>query len=180
MSTLDAGVTGLIGMSAKPFHAGHAAAIELAASECERVAVYVSLADRRRPGEFTVLGRDMATIWRELIEPNLGPSITVEYVTTPVGAIWQRLGQASEVRRDERFVIYGTEDDLLERFRREALIKYAPNLVSRDAVHTRSTQRLGSGTAARAALARGDFVGFSRMMPTWLNPRRAWAVLTGQ
>ena len=58
---------GLIAMSAKPFHAGHDGLVRMAAGECDAVHLYVSLSDRKRPGEIPILGSDMQIIWTRYI-----------------------------------------------------------------------------------------------------------------
>ena len=50
---------GLVPMSAKPYHTGHDGLVRIAASENDEVLLFVSISDRKRPGEMPLLGSDM-------------------------------------------------------------------------------------------------------------------------
>lgn len=169
---------GLSAMSAKPFHRGHDALIRDASRECDQVHVYVSLTDRKRPGEVPVLGTDMAVIWRELVEPGLPGNVAVEYGGEPVGKVWAFLGRAKETGSRDTFVIYGDETDLAARFKPMALAKYAGPLQANGQIELRTTARITSATAVRRAIGAGDFATFKAEMPKWLDARRAWDILT--
>jgi len=164
-------------MSAKPFTAGHDSIIQMAASECDEVLVFVSLADRRRPGEFPIMGTDMATIWRELVEPGLPTNVTIEYASNPMARIWATLGAANESGSPDSFAIYGDERDTAARFGPAALAKYASGLQASGRISFRTPPRITSGTEMRKALADGDLDAFRAGMPAWLDADRAWQVL---
>ncbi len=171
---------GLSAMSAKPFHRGHDTLIRSASKECDEVRVFVSLTDRKRPGELPILGSDMDRIWHELIEPALPNNIRVEYGGEPVGRIWTVLGAASEVNSPDTFVVYGDETDLTARFKPASLKKYAPNLDAAGRIELRRTDRITSATAVRRSIAAGDFESFRGEMPAWMDAKRAWDILTHQ
>lgn len=152
--------------------------IRAASRECDEVRVFVSLTDRRRPGELPILGADMDRIWRELIEPALPNNVGVEYGGEPVGKIWTVLGAASEADSPDTFVVYGDETDLAARFRPASLRKYAPNLDAAGRIELRRTDRITSATAVRRSIAAGDFESFRSEMPTWMDAQRAWDILT--
>ena len=168
---------GLAAMSAKPFHRGHDALIRSAARECDLVRVFVSLTDRKRPGEIPVLGSDMALIWQDLIEPELPVNTTVEYGGEPVGKVWAALGEAERSNSRDTFVIYGDETDLAARFKPAALKKYAETIYADDRIVLRTTPRITSATAVRRAIGASDFAIFEAEMPEWLDAKKAWSIL---
>ncbi len=73
---------GLIAMSAKPYHIGHDFLIQQASKSCSYVNVYVSIANRKRNGEFFISGRDMEKIWRSYLIPNMPENVNVYLNTT--------------------------------------------------------------------------------------------------
>jgi hypothetical protein len=98
---------GLIAMSGKPVTAGHWSLIETAAKENDLVKVYVSLSDRKRPGELTVLGSDMEAIWKRYLQPILPKNVMVTYGGSPVRKIYEFLQESDEKGSDNIFQIYG-------------------------------------------------------------------------
>lgn len=171
----------MIAMSGKPFHKQHDALIRNALRECDTVHVYVSLADRKRPGEITVLGTDMEQIWHELIEPSLPANVVVKYTNAPVNAIWAEMGRAKDAGSPDVFVIYGDAKDLGARFGEAALRKYVGPLHAAGQVVLRVTSAADAalrGTDVRRALGSGDFAFFKDAMPSWMNAHRAWNILT--
>lgn len=171
----------MIAMSGKPFHRQHDALIRNALRECDIVHVYVSLADRKRPGEITVLGADMEKIWHELIEPSLPPDVTVEYTNAPINAIWAEMGRAKDASSPDTFVIYGDAKDLGARFSEAALTKYVGPLHAAGQVVLRVTSSADAalrGTDVRRALGSDDFAFFKDAMPSWMDARQAWDILT--
>lgn len=167
-------------MSAKPFHRQHAALILHAANECDEALLFVSLADRSRPNEITVLGADMRMIWQELIEEHLPSNVSVEYTNAPVKAIWATLGRAKDARSHDTFVIYGDEKDLSERFGAAALQKYVGPLhaAGQIVLQTMPVDSEVRGTHVRRAIAVDDFTAFKAAMPAWMDAKRAWQILT--
>ena len=57
---------GLLPISAKPYHAGHHALVEMAAGANDEVLLYVSISDRKRKGELPISGADMKKVWEEV------------------------------------------------------------------------------------------------------------------
>lgn len=174
---------GLVVMSAKPFHRQHADLIWHAADECDEVRLFVSLADRARPGEFVVRGVAMQRVWQELVEPRLPSNVVIEYTSSPVKAVWATLGAAKDARSQDTFMIYGDPQDLAARFNDAALAKYVGPLHARGQVLRRTMPVLGPevrGTSVRQHMAAGDFESFKASMPSWLDAARAWSILVDQ
>ena len=104
---------GLVPMAAKPFHKGHMFLIQKALEECNEVIVYVSISDRSRKGEITIHGEDMQFIWESIITKYLPDNVTCIYGGSPVGRIYELLGNISEqgIPIEETYAIYSGKDD---------------------------------------------------------------------
>ena len=104
---------GLVPMSAKPFHKGHMFLIQSAAERCDNVIVYVSISDRSRKGEITIHGEDMQFIWENIIINHLPDNVKCVYGGSPVGKIYELLGNISEqgIPIEETYAIYTGKDD---------------------------------------------------------------------
>lgn len=169
---------GLIAMSAKPYHKGHAAMIERAARENDEVHVYVSLSDRKRTGdEVPILGTDMAELWQQTITASLPANVTVSYGGSPVGNVWKELGAANEAHSDDTYTVYGDSDDLAQSFPDNSMDKYCGDLFRAGRVKRGVTERLASGTTLRQHLASGDRDSFLRELPTSIDRDLVWNVL---
>ena len=104
---------GLVPMSAKPFHKGHMFLIQEAAKQCNKVIVYISITDRSRKGEITIHGEDMQFIWENIIASYLPKNVKCVYGGSPVGKIYELLGDISEqgIPIEETYAIYTGKDD---------------------------------------------------------------------
>jgi len=104
---------GLVPMSAKPFHKGHMFLIQKALEKCDEVIVYVSISDRARKGETTIYGEDMQFIWESIITKYLPENVTCIYGGSPVGKIYELLGNISEqgISIEETYAVYTGKDD---------------------------------------------------------------------
>ena len=102
---------GLVPMSAKPFHEGHMSLIRKASDECKEVIIYVSTSDRKRKGEITIFGEDMAIIWETIISKYLPHNVRCEYGGSPVGNVYKVLEEASTLNDGTTYAIYTGEDD---------------------------------------------------------------------
>lgn len=170
---------GLIAMSAKPFHVGHMAAIEKAASECDEVRVYVSLSDRKRPGELPIFGSDMKNIWQAELEKIMPNNVFVEYPRVPLSALWSFAETVEKSGDDDvLLVFYADADDLANNFSPEKIAKYLPRLSSLDLVSREPTQRLLSGTKMREYLADGNKEEFFRGLPNGIDKQFVWSTLS--
>lgn len=174
---------GLIAMSAKPYHVGHASLIELAAKECAIVYVYVSLSDRIKKGEFPVKGVVMGNLWKHTIEGSLPSNVSVfRSKASPIRDIWESVGQASEENSSRTYVLYGDPTDLSVNFPDDRLEKYCKFLfdqkrVSRRAVDRKETVDI-SGTKMREFLAAGDKASFFKHLPGNVDREFFWSELT--
>jgi hypothetical protein len=166
----------LVPMSAKPYHAGHDGLVRIAADECDEVHLFVSLSDRKRPGELPILGSSMEVLWKSYIEPSLPGNVIVTYGGSPVGNLYKELGQASETNSPNTYVIYSDVEDILQ-YTDSALQKYAPTLFTNNRIELRGVERTEtvnvSGTKMRAMLAAGDAKGFAKNLPTALQSQAA-------
>lgn len=170
---------GLIAMSAKPFHAGHDGLVRMAAGECDAVHLYVSLSDRKRPGEIPILGSDMQIIWTRYIEPTLPKNVTVHYGGSPVANIYKELDESQDA--DDTFVIYSDPVDLDHNFSVAALEKWAGALWERGQIVRQPIQRTStvnvSGTKMREYIASHDKASFLANMPHEVDGEAIWNVL---
>lgn len=172
---------GLIGMSAKPYHAGHDAIIRLAARECDEVHLFVSVSDRAKKGEAPVLGADMAVLWRATIEKSLPANVKVTYGGSPIGNIWKELGAANESKSQDDYVLYSDPVDMAQNFKEELLEKYCGDLYARGNVRLRPVDRSNtvevSGTRMREFLAAGDKENFVKFLPKGIDADLVWDTL---
>jgi len=171
---------GLIGVSGKPFHVGHYMMITKAAKECDRVELFVSLSDRKRPGELPILGSDMKKIWEEHLEAVMPDNVTVHYGGVPVRSIWEILGNADEQGSSDEFIIYADQDDLSTRFTDKSLNKYSGNLMANGQIILSATERAFSGTKMRQMLASGDKEGFKEKLPPGVDGDAIWEILASR
>ena len=160
---------GLVPMAAKPYHAGHDGLVRIAAGECDEVQLFVSTADRKRPGEMPIFGSDMMKIWTLFIEPSLPSNVIVSYVNVPVQSVYEAL-EVGESRGDEGtvFVIYSDEEDILK-YTDAHLSRSAPSLFERGQIELRGVCRYDtvnvSGTALRNMLSQCRAEEFIEFLP---------------
>lgn len=171
---------GLIGMSAKPFHAGHYGLIEIAASQNDEVYLYVSLSDRKRTNEVPILGKSMELIWKRYIEPILPDNVIITYGGSPISNIFAALENADDIKSNDVFQIYADPVDLKQNFRTQALTKAAPRLLKNNQIKlipiTRSNTINISGTQMRSFLNSGDKESFTSYLPAGLNSKNKNAI----
>lgn len=159
---------GLLGMSAKPYHAGHDGLVRIASDENDSVLLFVSTTDRARSGELRVSGDTMQTIWWDYIEPTLPQNVTPDYGGIPVTKVYAELETAEAEGSTDIYVIYSDEEDILK-YTDEALNKSAPNLFANGQIKRRGISRSEtvqvSGTEMREFLEDNDAVGFIALLP---------------
>ena len=164
---------GLIAMSGKPVTAGHWSLIETAAKENDLVKVYVSLSDRKRPGELTILGSDMETIWKRYLQPILPKNVMVTYGGSPVRKIYEFLQESDEKGSDNIFQIYGDPTDISQNFPTKNMLRYVENFWKNDQIILRKVSREGgidiSGTKMREFLSNGLKETFKEYLPSPLK-----------
>ena len=184
----DGGLTqmakvGLIGMSAKPWHAGHDGLVRLAASENDRVVVFVSTSDRTRKGELTIFGSDMEELWHATIEPNLPKNVNVVYChgASPITKVWETLGNANENGSHDTLSLYADPEDIASAYTENNLRKYCGNLFSGGQIILRAVKRSStvdvSGTAMRQYLEKGDKESFIKYLPDGVDKDLVWNTL---
>ena len=172
---------GIVAMAAKPYHLAHDVIVRTAAADNDEVDLYVSVADRSRPGELTIHGSDMARVWRECIEGTLPANVRVTYGGSPVGNVWKRLGEANRVASQAIFRVYTGKKDLEENFPEKRLVRYAGNLYrSGRVILVTSDERYAAitGTLMRSLLAAGDRESFVAALPDTLDRLRVWDILS--
>jgi cytidyltransferase-like protein len=173
---------GLVPGSFKPLHAGHDAVIRLAAKENDKVKVFVSLSDRKRPGEIPILGSDMKAIWKGYIEPSLPGNVQVVYVQNPVKSVWEEVGNDNTTNVENTYRIYSDPEDLAQNYPKKSLIKYAGNLYSKNQIIPRAVQRTEtvdvSGTKMRQYIETGDEKSFIKNLPKGVNGKAIWDILS--
>ena len=152
---------GIVAMAAKPPHAGHVKLIELAAAECDVAYVFVSTADRARPGELEVRWEDVWPTWRDDINPSLPSNVKFSAsAETPVRRAYELVESAD---KSWKIALYGRPDDL-KRF------EHMPKSVKIRDVNLGAY----SGTACRDAVVSGDFKKFKSMMAPCVDATALW------
>jgi len=166
---------GLIPMSAKPYHAGHDGLVRLACNECQTVQLFVSLSDRKRPGELPIYGKDMETIWKNYIEQSLpGNCLPPVYTmaASPIGEMLKFLEAQDKAGSEDTFVIYSDIEDI-KTYTDSMLMKYMPVLMAAGQVERRGVDRNEtvnvSGTKMRQFIASGDTASFAQFLPPALQ-----------
>ena len=177
---------GIIALGAKPFHIGHSYLINVASRENDIVKLYVSLSDRKRSGEFSVLGSTMERIWRQHIEPMLPKNVSVEYTPpqSPIRKVYEFLGSENEAGSDDTYTIYSDPDDLNANFPTRNLEKYMGNLYVRRQIRLEPISRGEnidiSGTQMRQFLSAGDRQSFLSNIPDGIDGNAIWDMLLSQ
>lgn len=147
---------GLVPMAAKPYHAGHHGLVTLASKENDKVLLFVSTSDRKRPGEAPILGKTMLQIWMEFIEPILPGNVEVQYVAVPVTGVYDALETAEQENSKDEFTIYSDSEDIT-RYKEQSLKKSAKEIYNDERIHLRGVERSStvdvSGTDMRSLLA---------------------------
>lgn len=172
---------GLIAGSYKPYHAGHDGLVRWAARENDEVHLFVSLSDRKRPGEVPILGADMEKIWKSYIEPTLPKNVTVHYGGSPVRNLYDMLAKASESRSEDTYTIYSDPTDLAQNYPETNLLKYVGNLYNSGQIILKPIERVStvnvSGTKMRQYIETGDKKSFISNLPKSIDGNAVWDVL---
>ena len=181
---------GLVPVSAKPYHAGHHALVEMAASENDLVKLFVSTSDRKRKGEFPILGDDMVRVWKEELEGIMPSNVEIEYGGSPVRKVYDALGEADkDLSNKDTLVVYSDPVDTAQNYPETNLEKYCPTLRAAGQCVLAAEENPGSftrgegtpnisGTKVRQMLEMGDFEGFAAAMPQGVNAQNVFNILT--
>ena len=182
---------GLIPVSGKPYHAGHHYLVDRAASENEEVILFVSTSDRKRKGEFPILGTAMQRVWKEELEAIMPSNVSVVYGGSPVQKVYEEIGAACEIDGvDETYVVYSDPTDTAQNYPEKNREKYMQPLCDQGQVVFAAEENPGaftrgtgspnvSGTKMREALQDGKFKQFADGMPQGVNAQNVWDILTG-
>jgi hypothetical protein len=174
---------GIVALSGKPVHNGHFSLIQIAAKENDKVMLYVSLSDRKRPNEFPISGQTMKTIWEQHIKQLLPQNVDVTYTppSSPIRKVYEFLGAENEAGSDDVYTIYSDPVDLSENFPERSLEKYLGNLYSRRKVRLEPISRAEtvnvSGTQMRRWLSVGDKDSFIQNLPVGIDGNSVWSLL---
>lgn len=172
---------GLIAGSYKPYHAGHDGLVRWAARENDVVHLFISLSDRKRPGEVPILGSDMKLIWEKYIEPTLPQNVIVHYGGSPVKNLYDELIAAGESDTDDMYTIYSDPTDLQQNYPEASLQKYVGNLYQNDQITLKPIERTAtvnvSGTKMRQHLESGDKESFISNLPKSIDGDAVWSIL---
>lgn len=159
---------GLLGMSAKPYHAGHDELVRIASKENDSVMLFVSTTDRARPGELRVSGDTMQLIWLDYIEPALPSNVVPDYGGVPVSKVYTALEKAEVEDSQDTFVIYSDDEDIAK-YTDQNLINSAPTLFANGQIERRGISRSEtaqvSGTEMREFIEDADEASFIALLP---------------
>lgn len=182
---------GLFPLAAKPYHAGHHAMVEAAAAQNEKVILFVSTSDRKRKGEFPILGGDMMKVWKQEIEKALPGNVEVRYGGSPVRNVYQELEQAEAAGSQDVYKVYSDPTDTSRNYPEKYRQKNFPELYANGQVifaaeenpeaYTRGAGTPDvSGTKMRSSLDSCDFNAFKAGMPDGVNSENVYKILCGK
>ena len=180
---------GLVPVSGKPYHAGHHALVQAAAAENDRVILFVSTSDRKRKGEFPILGKSMLRIWKEEIEGIMPSNVEIEYGGSPVRKVYMTIEDACAGDSEDFFTVYSDPEDTAQNYPVNSRNQYMQPLCDLGQVTfaaeedpERYTRGVGtpdvSGTKLREYLESGNFEDFSAYMPSGVDARNIFDILT--
>ena len=180
---------GLVPISAKPYHSGHHALVTRAAAENDKVILFVSLSDRKRRGEFPILGSDMHDIWSQFLEPAMPSNVTIAYGGSPVRNVYEELGKANDLMSDDVYTVYSDPEDTAQNYAESMRQKYFPDvyqmgnvLFAAEIDPAAFTRGVGtpniSGTKVRKMLELKDFESFKEVMPPGVDAKGVFDILT--
>ena len=181
---------GLVPISAKPYHAGHHALVTSAARDNDLVLLFVSTSDRKRKGEFPILGSSMIQVWNRYLEPIMPGNVEIRYGGSPVQKVYQALQDACGSASVDTFVVYSDPEDTAANYPSARREKYFDELCRVGQVVFAAeenpemfTRGVGtpdiSGTKMRAALQQGDVTTFAANMPTGVDAQGIFTTLGG-
>jgi len=182
---------GLVPISAKPYHAGHHALVELASTQNDRVLLFVSTSDRNRKGEFPISGKDMQKIWTEHLESIMPSNSQIVYGGSPVRKVYEEIGKACEEGSEDIFTVYSDPEDTSINYPQSYREKYMQPLCDLGQVIFAGesnpdsvTRGVGtpsiSGTQVRTYLESGDLSSFTAAMPAGVNASDVFSILTNK
>ena len=165
---------GLVPISAKPYDSGHHALVTKAASENDQVILFISTTDRKRKGEFPILGDDMREIWVNYLEPILPSNVATIYGGSPVRNV---------------YTVYSDPVDTARNYSEPYLQKYCGDLrssgrclLAAEENPSAFTRGVGtpdvSGTSVREMLRAENFDSFASVMPPGVDARSIFDILT--
>ena len=181
---------GLVPISAKPYHAGHHSLVELAASQNDKVLLFVSISDRNRKGEFPISGADMLRIWQDHLEDIMPGNVEIEYGGSPVRKVYEEIGKACEEESSDTYTVYSDPADTSANYPQSYKDKYMQPMCDTGQVNfvgetdpDSVTRGVGtpdiSGTQTRKYLESGNLSAFSSVMPAGVNAESIFNTLSG-
>jgi len=160
----------------------------MAAGENDLVKVFVSLSDRKRPGEMPLLGSDMRTIWSQYLEPAMPGNVEIVYGGAPVQKVYVELSEAEKSGSTDTYTVYSDPQDTALNYPETNRLKYFPGIYENGQVLFAAEENPGrftrgegtpnvSGTKMRAAISAGDFATFQQGMPAGVDARGVFDIL---
>jgi hypothetical protein len=115
---------GLVPISAKPYHTGHHALVEIASKDNDAVLLFVSTSDRLRDGEFPIYGDDMKKVWLEELEAIMPANVEIEYGGSPVRKVYETIQNANSPSNEDSFTVYSDPTDTYKNYPEEMRHRY--------------------------------------------------------
>jgi len=180
---------GLVPISAKPYHAGHHSLVELAASQNDKVLLFVSISDRNRKDEFPISGADMLRVWQDHLEDIMPGNVEIEYGGSPVRKVYEEIGKGCEEGSTDVYTVYSDPADTSANYPQKQKDKYMQPMCNAGQVKfigetdpNSVTRGIGtpdiSGAQARKYLESGDSAAFASVMPANADAESIFNILT--
>jgi hypothetical protein len=182
---------GLVPISAKPYHRGHHALVELAASQNQRVLLMISISDRIRKNEFPIIGSAMHDVWLQELEQILPSNVSVSYGGSPVRKVYEIIEQACTKHSKDIYRIYSDPADTAANYALNNRKKYMSPMCDIGQVifvaeENPDSMTRGVGTPniqgkdLRNALKDNDLSLFASLLPAGVNAQAIFDILRSE
>tara|TARA_A100000164_G_C21734185_1_gene689101 strand:- start:159 stop:767 length:609 start_codon:yes stop_codon:yes gene_type:complete len=180
---------GLVPISAKPYHSGHDALVNMASRNNDAVFIYVSLSDRIRKGEYPIKGWQMEKVWMEELLKIMPDNVEVIFGGSPVRNIYEYIDDANQESSEDIITIYSDVRDTRNNYSMSARIRYMGEMYQNNQIRFAAEENpeglergIGtpdiSGTEMRTYLERKNKTAFVENLPGGINKENVWNILS--
>ena len=180
---------GLVPISAKPYHNGHDALVNMASRNNDVVFIYVSLSDRIRKGEYPIKGQQMEKVWMEELLKIMPDNAEIIFGGSPVRNIYEYIDDANQESSEDIITIYSDVRDTQNNYPMQARIQYMGEMYQNNQIRFAAEENPKglergngtpdiSGTEMRTYLERGNKYAFVENLPDGIDKENVWNILS--